>query len=163
MARNESDREDLIAEATALVRRVEFEVPAAGDSVVAGYRGDGSFSIYLGSDPVYHFDGAGHLRRAFVDGKLYRTQGDTLAQLTRQRDETAVTLLRHDLSPAELDGFFEAMTSALKTVHQSLDAKTATVTRQIPDNERVIDRVQSTLAQLSQTQPDLAPRLPGKR
>ena len=77
MARTESHREDLMAEATALVRRAEF-LDADGRSVlVAGYRRDGSLSLYLGEDLVYHFDRDGRLKRGFVDGLLYRTQQTT--------------------------------------------------------------------------------------
>jgi hypothetical protein len=74
MSRNESDREDLMAEATALRRRVQLQVPGEALSIIAGFRDEGRVSIYFGPDPVYHFDEQGRLRRAFVAGRLYRTQ-----------------------------------------------------------------------------------------
>ena len=70
MARDESDREDLLREATALVERIELAPADAADDehIVAGFRRDGALSIYFGADPVYHFNSAGELRRAYCDG-----------------------------------------------------------------------------------------------
>ena len=48
MARHEEDREDLLAEATALVERAELVVEGAAESVVIGFRRDGCASIYCG-------------------------------------------------------------------------------------------------------------------
>ncbi|MCH7988877.1 MAG: hypothetical protein IID46_06955 [Planctomycetes bacterium] len=71
MARQESDREDLMSEAVALVRRCECETADENDSVISGFRKCGSLSLYFGSDPVYHFDNNARLRRAFRGGFLY--------------------------------------------------------------------------------------------
>ena len=61
MAHDDGHREDLSAEATALVRRAEFVAPAADrpndeSPLVAGFRRDGSLSVYFGEDPVYQFN-----------------------------------------------------------------------------------------------------------
>ena len=64
MARNESDREDLIREATALRNRIEWKIPDEPELVFAGIRSDGSLAIYFGPDPVYQFSIDGGLRRA---------------------------------------------------------------------------------------------------
>ena len=53
MARQESNREDLMQEATGLFRRVEWTVPFAHDPVVAGFKKNGAFSVYFGAEPVY--------------------------------------------------------------------------------------------------------------
>src|SRR5688572_26999220 len=68
MSRRESDREDLLREATALVERVELLVPGEGEPVVAGFRRDGSLSVFFGPEAVYQFNSAGELRRAFAGG-----------------------------------------------------------------------------------------------
>ena len=83
MARIESDREDLIREATALQQRVEWAVPGEPEPVVTGFKRDGSLSVYFGQDPVYQFNPTGQLRRAYVEDFLFRTQGDTLARPPR--------------------------------------------------------------------------------
>ena len=97
MARQESDRDDLMGEATALVRRAEWKPLSGVEAVVTGFRRDGSMSLYFGADPVYHFDETGRLKRAFLAGRLYRTQGTTLAELTRRREKTETHLIRRDL------------------------------------------------------------------
>ena len=85
MARHETDRENLMLEATALIRRAEWSIPSHSDPIVAGFKRSGGWSLYFGSDPVYQFDADGRLRRAFVDGQIWRTQGTTLAGLRRER------------------------------------------------------------------------------
>jgi hypothetical protein len=141
MARQDSDREDLMAEATALRERVEFEVPGEAEQVVAGFRGDGRWSIYFGSDPVYHFDANGGLRRAFVAGDLYRSQARTLARLTRMRTQSAVQLVRHDLDPGELDRFLTEMTEHLDRLHAALEHGMAHIVRQVPVDAVLIPRL----------------------
>lgn len=113
MPRNESDREDLMREATAFVRRAEFHFPGEAKPVVIGQKRSGAWSVYLGDDPVYQFDASGGLRRAFVDHKLFRTQGTTLAQLTRERSESESWLARHDLTDIELAQFRHQATEVL--------------------------------------------------
>ena len=64
MARHEEDREDLMKEATALVRRIEIQLNNDPEPVFAGYKRTGYLSIYLTPDRVYHFDEQNFLRRA---------------------------------------------------------------------------------------------------
>src|SRR5204863_2544475 len=74
MAREESSREDLLREATALVERIEL-IPNGSTSdgrIVAGFRRNGALSVFFGEDPVYQFNAAGELRRAYTDGKLLK-------------------------------------------------------------------------------------------
>src|SRR4029077_15594660 len=102
MARHEAEREDLMGEAKALRERVEYSIDGQPEAIVAGFRPTGQWSLYFGSDPVYHFAADGALRRAFCGDELYRTQGTTLARLSRVRTAEEVQLVRHDLSPVEL-------------------------------------------------------------
>jgi hypothetical protein len=132
MARHEVEREDLIAEATALTQRAELTVPGEADLVIAGVRGDGRLSVYFGSDPVYQFTTDGGLRRAFVEGVLYRSQGATLARLVRSRSVDKVELERHDLSPGELAAFLETMAQRLAGFQHQLQAGQVTIVRQVP-------------------------------
>jgi hypothetical protein len=144
MARHETDREDLIAEATALRQRVELELPCFAEHVVAGFRDNGGCSIYFGADPVFHLDADGALRRAFFAGDLYRSQGKTLARLTRTRADREVHLVRHDLDPAELAGFLAAMRGHLERLHDALN-DSARVVRQVPAGADLRARVARAL------------------
>src|SRR5690606_13058939 len=92
------------------------------EPIVAGFRRDVSLSVYIGADPGFHFDPEGRLKRAYVDGKLYRTQGDTLAELTRERTETETILRRRDLDAVELSRIFVLMRARLIDPVLAIDA-----------------------------------------
>src|SRR5436190_17503305 len=125
MARHEAEREDLMAEATALRERIEYSVPGLSEPVVAGFRESGQWSIYFGSDPVYHFAADGALRRAFLEGDLFRSQGTTLARLTRVRTGDEVQLVRHDLAAAELEQFADRMKERLASLKGAIETGSA--------------------------------------
>ena len=132
MARHESEREDLLREAAALRERVELELPGGGATVVAGFRDSGALSVYFGGDTAIHFDESRRVRRAFCDGLLYRSQGQTLAQLTRVRTEAATELRRHDLLPDELHAFLERLRCSLQSLVDALQAGTARCVASVP-------------------------------
>jgi hypothetical protein len=163
MARIEADREDLMREAVALVRRVAFRAPHRAQPIVAGYRATGWLSIYFGPDPVYQFDDRSRLRRAFVDGVLYRTQGTTLAQLVRQRTPTETVLVRRDLDERELAEFRRSMLDAMVTFREQLIQRETTPVQQVPPDDQQLanDILQSLNLILSSTE-FLAPPIPGK-
>ena len=162
MARNESPREDLMDEATALLRRIEWQLPGEKEPVVAGLRRGGATSIYFGSDPAFHLDEAGKLKRAFSGGFLYRTQGETLARLDRQRDATSTWLVRHDLTASELAEFRESMASRLRLFFEAIPR--ARILRQVPvDDTTVGGEIESIFQQFLEQGAPLAPAFAGKR
>ncbi len=81
MAHEEQDREDLLAEAVALVERVEIELPDGGGHVIAGFRRNSCGSVYFDADPAYHFNSRHALRRAFVGGRLLKAERGCLVVL----------------------------------------------------------------------------------
>src|SRR3954447_14030342 len=101
MARHESDREDLLREATALVERVELKVAGFEEPIVVGFRRNGSASFYFGAESVYQFNTARELRRAYIDGVLYKAEQGRLVSLTRERGENAVSMFRVELDDNE--------------------------------------------------------------
>jgi hypothetical protein len=135
MARREADREDLMAEATALRQRVELALEGHAQTIVAGVRENGNWSLYFGADPVYHYDGTGRLRRAFVAGDLYRSLGNTLARLKRTRTDQAVELDRRDLDAAELESFLSEMSQLLAELKTALESGSAKILRQVPESD----------------------------
>jgi hypothetical protein len=134
MARHEAEREDLLQEATALRRRGEWRVPGELDPVAAGFRDGGECSIYFGQDRCYHFDAAGGLRRAYVEGRLYRTQGTTLAELTRVRTPEETQLQRRDLTSDEVAEFLRQSSDRLAGLHAALARGSAVLLRQVPED-----------------------------
>ncbi len=93
MDRQQSDREDLLAEATALVERIELVLPGYAEPIVAGFRASDCASLFFGTDPVYQFNSQRQLRRAFVDGLLYKAECGRLVSLTRTQNVLAVELI----------------------------------------------------------------------
>jgi hypothetical protein len=124
MLPDENGNEDLMKEAVSLIKRIEFRSPKQQDLVVLGFNNIGWLFVYRGSDPMYRFDEQGRLRRAFVNGLLYRTEGQTLAMMERRSSRTSSgydpqsesILLRRDLQTDELDRFRTRMRSELEEV-----------------------------------------------
>lgn len=121
MARQESDREDLFAELSSFMPRWELQHVSGAGEVVLGERKDGRLAIYFGPDPGFHFDDQNRLLRSYWKGVLYRTQGETLARLIRQRSDTETTLLRTDLTPEEVGEFRRQLVKRLQTFQQELE------------------------------------------
>lgn len=162
MTRHESDREDLIREAVALKTRIEWDVPGEPEPVVTGVRSDMSLSVFFGQDPVYHFNPKGQLRRAFVDGFLFRTQGGTLARLNRERSELETTLLRNDLTELELAEFLAAMRTRLAALRTALLNETATELRSVVDESLAAD-FPALIQKTESASPQLAPAIFARR
>jgi len=163
MARQEQDREDLYAEAIACRERAEIIWPAISEPVLLGWREDGRADCFFGADPVYHFDHQGQLRRAYVGGKLYRTQGETLAELTRERTPTQTVLARIDLSREQCEEFREQMFERIRHLQNALAEQTFTLLRGTLTAAELRDRGAQLCQQVLEAPRFLAPRFPGKR
>lgn len=163
MARQENDREDLMLEATGLSRRVEWKVPFSSEPVVAGFKKNGAFAVYFGAEPVYQFDPQGRLRRAFSEGFLFRTQGDTLARLQRNRTASETQLVRHDLDDSELAAFRVQACSWLRQLLQAIDLGQVARLRQVPEGDDVILDLCVVLRAVLATGLPLAGIISGKR
>lgn len=161
MARDESDREDLIREATALRNRVEWQIPDESELVFAGVRSNGSLAIYFGPDPVYQFSLDGGLRRAFADGFLYRTQGTTLARLVRRRSSQETVLHRSNLNSSELSQFLSSMDEKLIRLMQSIADGSATKIRSVSDG--TAPNYETLISAALNASPRLAPAMPTRR
>ncbi len=148
MAREEHDREDLLTEARSLVERASLRIVGAADEVVVGFRRDGCASVYLNPDRAYHFNTAGQLRRAYVDGLLYKAESGLLASLRRERTAGTVELVRHDLRQQETQAFLDAMRRELVALDGSLAAGSFEVIGQVPEETDVVGRVRAWLAAL---------------
>lgn len=159
MARQSSDREDLMAEAVALLPRIALRVSNLPSEIIAGRRVDGRWSIFMDGDPVYQFDSEHRLRRAFVNDSLYRSQGTTLARLTRQQTAQESVLLRHDLTADELSDFFHHMRRNLQIVFEALSHGTAEVINRIPEDSDYLAELTQNLQNVLQGGDALSPAL----
>ncbi len=133
MARIEEDREDLMRDATALVRRMEIQIDGQEELIFIGYKRSGYLSIYLSQDLVYHFDDSCQLRRAFIKPFLYRSEGESLTRLARARTESTSELHSAKLSDEELVQFQLEMQNYIRTLQGALSEGRFKVIKQIPD------------------------------
>jgi hypothetical protein len=162
MARQESDRDDLFAELAALSPRVELAVGSSPESVCAGRReSTGGWSVFFGPDRVYHFDASGRLRRAYLEGFLYRSEGLTLSRLRRERSATETSLLRHDLDAAELQGLLAAMRSTIRGFLEEIHSNRVHVSRVLPEHEEILSPLAAVLERAMDAKPPLAPAIRG--
>lgn len=148
MARHELDREDLLAEATALVERVEILVAASWASVVVGFRRDGSPSVYFDADPVFQFHRSGELRRAFVKGRLLKADRGRLVALVRHRTDTATELLATDLDAAATADILAEASRRLDELRHVLANGSFALRGQVPADADVLGRVRRWLDDL---------------
>lgn len=148
MASHESEREDLLREATALIERAEFLLAEAAEPVVIGFRASGAASVFCGGDPVYHFTSAGELRRAYAGGKLYKAENRRLIELHRQRTVSAVQLLRRELSQEESDRFVQQAQARLQAIDRQLRDGKWKLCGKFPPQGDVVGRTQAWLAEL---------------
>lgn len=141
MALHESDREDLLREATALVERAEFRLSHLPEPVTIGFRRDGALSLFLGPDPVYQFTATGELRRAFVGGLLYKAENGHLVELRRERSESAVHLVRRTLAAPEEDDLLTVAARECDAVVRALARGEMELVGQVPIDGNVATRV----------------------
>lgn len=139
MARQESEREDLLREATALVERIELSLPNQPETIVAGFRRDGSASFFFGQSPVFQFNSSRELRRAFRDGLLYKTDSGRLVEMRRERTATAVELRSRVLTDDESATLLSESLARLTELREALAAGQAVVVGQVPENANGVD------------------------
>lgn len=167
MAASEHDREDILREATALVERVELITPNQSDSVIVGFRRDGSASFFFGPELVVQFNTANELRRGYDRGHLLKARLGKLVVMQRVRNEHEVTLLSRDLTPVETAVFSQKVLQELWYVREALKTGTVRIGRQVPDGTDVAGRVLQWLNGLKEPlriadQPNAAGRSSGK-
>jgi hypothetical protein len=148
MAREAHDREDLLAEARALVERVSLRIDNSDEEIVVGFRRDRGASFYLGADCVYQTNSAGQLRRAFVDDRMVKAERGRLVLLTRERTADAVALVRHSLDDAQQRTFLEAATNRLLALRDAMADPTCRIVGQVPADVDVAGRVRRWLNDL---------------
>jgi hypothetical protein len=153
MAREESSREDLLREATALVERVQLRIMASADAaqdqadqIVVGFRPNGAASFFFGEDPVYQFNPAGELRRAYCDGILIKAIRRRLDSLRRERQPHEVRLLSVQLTDAEQISFTREMQRRLAALAKAIESSCFEITGQVPAEADIVNRVRQWLA-----------------
>jgi hypothetical protein len=147
MARDEYDRENLLRDATAYVRRVEFR-DAEGREVFVGFRTSGGASVYLDQDPVYHFTSEGELRRAYVAGELIKSVRGQLVAMHRERTPGEVQLISRPLDEVTSKALLVTMEAQLTLLADSLRNHQLTNVGRVPEDADVAGEVLAWLGVL---------------
>jgi hypothetical protein len=148
MAREESSHEDLLREATALVERIELITSRSTSDghIVAGFRSNGALSIFFGEDPVYQFNAAGELRRAYANGKLLKADRGRLTALQRVRTQKEVQLVRHELNETDMTHFQIQMANHLQAFAELINTNAFEVAGKVPPDADVVGRLKRWFA-----------------
>ncbi|HVJ68686.1 MAG TPA: hypothetical protein VM510_11910, partial [Caulifigura sp.] len=141
---------------------IEVRVDDGEQTVCAGRReSTGGWSLYLTPDRVYHFDAEGRLRRAYVEGFLYRSEGETLSRLRRERSAAETSLLRADLEPEELTAFLAVMRAQIEAFVTAIDGNRVQTLRASSGAESVLVQLKVALELALRSRSPLAPALRG--
>lgn len=146
MTRQEHDRENLLEDATAYARRIEFRTPTGGELFV-GFRTGGAASVYLDQDPVYHFTSSGELRRAYVAGQLIKANRGQLVSMRRERTGGEVQLVSHVMSDERAQQLLDQICHALAEAAKQLERQELVVVGQVPDDADVQGELRQWLAE----------------
>lgn len=148
MARHEERREDLLREATALQRRVEFRVPGCQAPFVIGFRGNGAASVFCGEDPVYQFTTHNEIRRGFFQGDLLKSKAGQLYRLRRERTDKQTRLMRSKLPDESLHQYMALLHQHRDTIIATIAANEVEIVGQIPTGHNVLGDVADWLQTL---------------
>lgn len=82
----------------------------SGRSWILGWRADGSASFYVDQDPVFQFNAAGEIRRAYVSGRKLSVDQGRLSELVRASSLAGrLSLKSRPLSPREVTQFCDTL------------------------------------------------------
>ena len=161
MARETHEREDLLRDATALVPRIMLRLQRDDSpcEVFVGFRKEGAVSLYFDDDPVYHFNSAGELRRAFVDDRLVKAEQGRLVAMQPRRTEQSTDLVRHELSDEEREEFCKSASDRIAWFRAELVAERYELVGQVPEDGDALSRVAEWLENLNGIRVAQSPRV----
>ncbi len=152
MARLVEEREDLLRDASALVPRIELHTSIHGQrcEVFAGFRKENALSLYFDTEPVYHFNSRGELRRAFVDGQLIKAQEGKLVVWQPRRTSDITEMMSHQCDDQQHQQFCAKLLGYLQEFNEALDSDNFTVAGQVPADADALLRLRQWLDEVSQ-------------
>lgn len=148
MARNPEEREELLREARALVVRAEIDVDGFDEQVVVGFRHGGAASLYFGQDVAYQFNAANELRRAYLDGAMYKSEERQLVRLNPTRTPESLELVSHQLTSAETSEFLSTAAARIRALHNAMEKARYRMIGQVPAEQDVAGQIRDWLAKL---------------
>jgi hypothetical protein len=167
MSRQSTDREDLLREATGLKQRIELRLAdvdkdsreSSRESIVAGYRNNGSLTVYFGGDPVFQFNTDLELRRVFHHNHPMKAEAGQLVVLRRVRESEQTVLYRRVLSEEEQAALINEACQRLEEMLKRLQLGDYRCVGKVPADVEIEQRLQADLERLV-TQPMRIAALP---
>ena len=138
MAKNTEDREDLLRDATAYVRRIEF-VPPNLPPIFVGLREGGEPSFYFGQDHVLQFNSQAELRRAFWHQRMVASYQGMPHWL--DRGDGRVRLKRTPLDDEHCREFATESVAALQSLQSALLRHQLPVRGEVPVGGNVVAEI----------------------
>ncbi|EMI46611.1 hypothetical protein [Rhodopirellula sp. SWK7] len=122
MAREEANREDLLAEGVNLPERGRVTDPEDDREFVLGWRNQTALSVFDGADPVFQFNTNGQLRRVYLDGHKLAADAGRLSQLTRMAMPNGqIKLQPHPLTDEQQRQVCDRLAESKAALSQTLD------------------------------------------
>lgn len=142
MARIVEDREDLLRDAQGLTPRLQLRVDLDGQdtALFAGFRGE-ALSLYFGPDPVFHFNAAGQLRRAYCRGTLIKSQEGKLLAMERIRTPQQIELRTRELPRADQDGLLDDLSKRIRGLRAAIAGGAVAVQGEEPAGSGALGRL----------------------
>lgn len=145
MAKNSHDREDLLREATALLRRVVLSCDWCAE-IVVGFRRTDAVSFYFDHDLVLQFNNGGQLRRVFDGESMYVAESGQLNRLERIETGGRIELRSQPIDEGDHAAALQRYDFHLKRLRQLLQDGEYTMVGQVTDRDTdVVDEVRSWL------------------
>lgn len=119
MAKDASDREDLLREATGFSQRIELQIANVPTSVFCGFRNNGAFSLYWGQETVIQFNTKHELRRGFWRDRMVASYKRHLHWLESEGADR-VRLKRTAFTESESKAFLLVVENCLRELAESL-------------------------------------------
>ena len=161
MAREIHEREDLLRDAKAFQPRIQLRLTWDDNvhEVFAGFRTANAVSLYFDTEPVYHFNSAGELRRAFVRGRLIKAERGKLAAWQPQRSQQITEMLRHDFSQSEERQFCQSLQEHVGKLREALRSEKFEIVGQEPADEDALPRLIEWLEEFREVRIATSPRV----
>ncbi|MBL9164186.1 MAG: hypothetical protein JNL18_15765 [Planctomycetaceae bacterium] len=146
MTRNAHDREDLLRDARGLSPRMQLEItsPPGPRELFAGFRGE-SLSLYFGQALVFHFNGRGQLRRAFVADLLLKADDGRLAAMRRERTHDETRLVCQSLTEVQERTLLADLEHRLLELDEAIAAGEYRLVGEVPADGGAMSRLEAWL------------------
>ena len=136
MARESSDREDLLRDAVGIPHRIEFRMTPDEPSIVIGFRTNGAASIYWGQDEHFQFNTAGQLRRAYWQEQLVKADRGKLITMRREQQAGQTVLISRQMEQHETTHLLERIRGVMRRLTEAIASRELEIVGVVSEENR---------------------------